>query len=380
MRSSPFNRVHSELFGSGEQGIYTPSVHESFLRGDLFQDAAGNTPVTAVGQSVGLWLDRSRGLVLGPELVVTQDLTDASWRDLPATPANTRTNNTLTFGGQYSGIRLYIPSAAGEAFEFAFEIRRISGNASLNIYNDPNQTLNITTAGGLPITVTDNWQQFSVIRICKGPSIDVGIQDRNATGHGTVELRNISLRELPGNHANQPTAASRPTLRQDANGIYVLRFDGVDDGLNATQIDVSKLLVIAACQSDTDTTNVLWSNIISGTNRTYISAETDIVRWVHYDSTSYNKSLAPPPIKNIIRGVVDLLNKSGLTLTVNGLPPNGTSGGASNSTTGMSIGKDTGGNSPFKGDIYGLIVCGAEKSLAQIERAESLINQYTGAY
>src|SRR5690606_29655876 len=35
--------------------------------------------------------------------------------------------------------------------------------------------------------------------------------------------------EIPGNHASQSTAASRPVLQQDANGIYVLRFDGVDD-------------------------------------------------------------------------------------------------------------------------------------------------------
>jgi len=56
---SLFNRVYQELFGSGEQGIYMPSVHESFLRGDLYQDAAGTTPVTAAGQPVGLLLDRS---------------------------------------------------------------------------------------------------------------------------------------------------------------------------------------------------------------------------------------------------------------------------------------------------------------------------------
>ena len=35
----------------------------------LYQDAAGTTPVTAVEQPVGLILDKSQGLMLGPELV-----------------------------------------------------------------------------------------------------------------------------------------------------------------------------------------------------------------------------------------------------------------------------------------------------------------------
>lgn len=54
-----------QLFAAGEVGAwYDPSDITT-----LFQDAAGTTPVTAAGQVVGLMLDKSRGLVLGPELV-----------------------------------------------------------------------------------------------------------------------------------------------------------------------------------------------------------------------------------------------------------------------------------------------------------------------
>jgi hypothetical protein len=55
------------LFAASEPGVwYDPSDLTT-----MFQDAAGTTPVTAVEQPVGLRLDKSRGLVLGTELVTT---------------------------------------------------------------------------------------------------------------------------------------------------------------------------------------------------------------------------------------------------------------------------------------------------------------------
>lgn len=45
---------------------------------------------------------------------------------------------------------------------------------------------------------------------------------------------NISVRELPGNHATQGTAAARPILQQDGNGLYYLELDGVDDFLTVS--------------------------------------------------------------------------------------------------------------------------------------------------
>ena len=62
------------LFSNSEQGVwYDPSD-----RATLFQDAAGTTPVTAVEQPVGLMLDKSKGLVLGPELVTNGDFSNGA--------------------------------------------------------------------------------------------------------------------------------------------------------------------------------------------------------------------------------------------------------------------------------------------------------------
>src|SRR5574343_719838 len=57
--------VIEALFAAGEQGAwYDPSDFST-----MFQDSAGTTPVTAVEHPVGKILDKSKGLVLGPELV-----------------------------------------------------------------------------------------------------------------------------------------------------------------------------------------------------------------------------------------------------------------------------------------------------------------------
>ena len=54
------------LFSASEPGVWYDPTDIS----TLYQNATGTIPVTSFGQPVGLMLDKSRGLVLGPELVV----------------------------------------------------------------------------------------------------------------------------------------------------------------------------------------------------------------------------------------------------------------------------------------------------------------------
>ena len=69
---SPFSPL--SLFSGGAPGAwYDPSDYST-----LFQDSAGTTPVTAVEQPVGLMLDKSQGLVLGPELVTNGDFSNGT--------------------------------------------------------------------------------------------------------------------------------------------------------------------------------------------------------------------------------------------------------------------------------------------------------------
>src|SRR5690606_8681809 len=61
--TSTFDQQIHKLFANGEQGFfYDPSDLCT-----MYQDAAGTVPVTAVGQLVGLMLDKSKSLKLGVE-------------------------------------------------------------------------------------------------------------------------------------------------------------------------------------------------------------------------------------------------------------------------------------------------------------------------
>ena len=127
---APMNAL---LFGSGEQGAwYDPSDLST-----LFQDAAGTTPVTAMEQPVGLILDKSQGLVLGPELVTGGGFDD---------PANW-TSSTWTVS---AGVATYpdtindfirpananlLPLVAGKFYRVRFTLSGVTGSAVCAVAN-----------------------------------------------------------------------------------------------------------------------------------------------------------------------------------------------------------------------------------------------------
>lgn len=197
----------SSLFRANEQGVwYDPSDLTT-----LFQDSAGTTPVTAVEQPVGLMLDKSKGLKLGPELI-----TNVADRDF-----SSDTGWWNKGGVQDSGVTIF------------------SGLLSFNQSTGSGQLWKVIPGlvSGMKIKVT-----FSVVSISSGSVTALcggtwGIS-RSTPGvyteyitfgssyvhfilHapiGTVAtVDNVSIKELPGNHAYQSTSANRPTLSARVN-------------------------------------------------------------------------------------------------------------------------------------------------------------------
>lgn len=206
----------SELFKNGEQGAwYDPSDLST-----LYQDAAGTTPVTADGDPVGLMLDKSRGLVLGPELAVKPSRIAANWTDNgDGSYTSDGTSGYLRFNDIANDGSSYVISFRTTAFTSGSvgEIGSISQKSSTGEYSS--------------IAVLDtNGANFLSLSFA-----------------GTID--NISVRELPGNHASQSVAASRPLYSvTPPNQVY----ETIEDEMVVTLPSIAAATVAIATATGAD--------------------------------------------------------------------------------------------------------------------------------
>jgi hypothetical protein len=201
------------LFQNGEQGWwYDPSDFST-----LFQDAAGTTPVTAVEQPCSLMLDKRLGLTLGPELV-TNGTFDSdivgwtatggavlAWNPIGAIDV-TRVSSATDRASQQ------ITCVAGNIYRASFSVTAGNNTASMRVG---------TTASGSEVAVQSQLTSgaaetvtFFFTATTTNLFISLGV-----SANTTRTFDNISVRELPGNHAFTPAAAStaRPTVSARVN-------------------------------------------------------------------------------------------------------------------------------------------------------------------
>lgn len=209
----------ASLFSAGEQGAwYDPSDLTT-----LFTDSAGTTPVTAVEQFVGLMLDKSKGLVLGPELVsnpgpnfvnttgwtgqvnVTLSVDSGQLKSVLSSTSNTATYASIT-------------TVAGTRYKVTYVISGSTGTVVIQVYNGAFVTLieqASTTGDGTFKTVTLTFVALSTnTRILHGAGVA-----------STILVSSVTVRELPGNHATS-TGTKRPKLAARYNLLtYTEQFD-----------------------------------------------------------------------------------------------------------------------------------------------------------
>ena len=187
-----------DLFANGEQGAW---YDVNLTDGVLFQDSAGTTPVTAVEQPVGLMLDKSKGLVLGPQLVTNGDFSSGTtgWTGNANTSlsvVNGRLRATAINNGAIQVSRSSVPFTPG--------MYRASGE----VYKNTSALVYSLYPGWNAI---QNTPFYRVIQATTTASIGF-VTDSTPLAGDYFEIDNISVRELPGNHAFQSTSASRPVL------------------------------------------------------------------------------------------------------------------------------------------------------------------------
>jgi hypothetical protein len=190
------------LFQNGEQGWwYDPSDFST-----LFQDEKGTTPVTAVEQPCSLMLDKRLGLTLGSELVTNGTFdTDSDW---------TKGTGWTISGGKAT-------HASGSAADLAqiMSTKITTGKTYLVMFTVSDMTAGTLSlylggvSGGTAVSGNGSYTRYLVNTISTG-NLGFGA---SSTFDGSID--NISVRELPGNHAYTPAAAStsRPTVSARVN-------------------------------------------------------------------------------------------------------------------------------------------------------------------
>jgi hypothetical protein len=207
----------SELFRANEAGVwYDPSDFST-----LFQDSTGATPVWQLGQPVGLVIDKSRGAfaALGNGIVVNGDFSDGA------------TNWTLGASWAVSGGQA-VKSGVGTDAIFQ-NIPALTVGSTYVVEADQSWVgnpfsvlLRVGASGAVAYSGTLPSDQGRVRLIIQAAAAATRVSFLNAANTATGTLDNISVRELPGTHAIQSSAASRPTLQARSNLLtYSEQFD-----------------------------------------------------------------------------------------------------------------------------------------------------------
>lgn len=182
----------AELFANGEQGVlYDPSDLST-----LFQDTAGTIPVTGVEQPVGLMRDKSRSL--GPNLAPsTASL--SGWTLVQTGGSVTvvdgglflNTTGTGTVAASFSGL------LASARYMFEFEVVSVSGLMYLEY-----------GAGGVARILTPGKHRWCIT----GRTVFYLRNAGAAATSGSLLIKNVVVRAVPGSHAVQATTTARPLL------------------------------------------------------------------------------------------------------------------------------------------------------------------------
>jgi hypothetical protein len=374
--SPPFWASVLSLFSNGEQGAwYDPSDIST-----MFQDSAGTTPVTAVEQSVGLILDRSQGLVRGSELRASGVV------GLIGT-ATVASYSTATGDGSVS-------RGADANNQSYVQFSGLVANASYEF------TLTITSGSLFIRSGNHLGSQFALLgigakrQIIPASALGVITVTSMATNNSTAFFESISVRELPGNHALQATALNRPIYRKDAAEKAYLAFDGSNDALATASLNFTatdKMTVWAGVRKLSDVARgmiVELSATSASNNGSFgMTAPNAASATYAFESkgTALTDAVGTPftaPLTSVLTGVASIASDVNI-LRVNSTQADSDTGDQGTGNYGnypLYIGSRGGTSLPFNGNLYSLIVRGAQSSEYQIAATENYVNGKTGAY
>lgn len=220
--STPVSDIRQSLFSNSEQG----ALYDLYDQSTLFQDAAGTTPWTTLGQPLGLQRDKSKGLVRSANLVTNGDFASATgWTAGAGWAIGSGVATATTSSADLS---TDIGAVANRWYVVTFTVTRTAGSLTVIASGTATTTPTISASGTYTLYILASGAGSTLIFRGSGFS-------------GTID--NVSAVYEQGNHRYQTTPASRPTIEARVNrfvgsetlatqnvttvaGGYILRFTG----------------------------------------------------------------------------------------------------------------------------------------------------------
>jgi hypothetical protein len=331
----------ASLFSAGEQGAwYDPSDLTT-----LFQDSAGGTPVTAVEQPVGRMLDKSgRGNHATQSTSTSRPVLRARY-NLLLNSATLSTQNVTTQATNYT-LR----------FEGTGSVV-LSGTGSGTFTTGVNTFT--ATAGTLTLTVT-----------------------------GTVSNADLRPTSQANGFVGPLYQAITTATSYDSSGFLpYLAFDGTDDSLLTNSVDFTatgKMTVWAGVRKLSDAAQGVVSELsatIASNNGSFLLTAPNSAaanyNWSSKGTTQVNNTVTTytAPITNVVTGIADIAGASNI-IRINGVQVGSvatTQGTGNYGNYPLYIGRRNNATLPLNGNIYSLIIRGAQSSDAQISSTESWV-------
>lgn len=391
------------LFTTGVNGAwYDPSDFST-----MFQDAAGTTPVTAVGQPVGRILDKSgRGNhafnasgnsanfpVLSARynlLMKTEQFNDAAWVKIGSSTASNA--NTLNFPNTNEPIAqaATMTATAGTTATFSVELSG-SGTIYIGCYRSEGGTYE---EDRLKVTLTSTPTRYYISHtmVNAGQAGFGGYISRATDGTATTVTASKAQLIHANDALNQPAYQRVNTATDyDTAGFKpYLSFNGVNQWLQTNSLDFTygdKMFVSAGVRKLSDGARAMIFELGTiGTNLFRIEAPSSLLNDLNYVQGGSvvvgASSPALAPTTNVLSGIGNISGDQSI------LRVNGTQAAISTADQGtgnfgnypMYIGARAGASLWFNGRLYGLVVAGKAASASEVASTEAWLNSKTGAY
>jgi hypothetical protein len=244
------------LFGAGDAGTWL----EPSADGTIYRDTAGTDAPTA-GETVSRLLDRKDGNLssLGSDIAVDGDFSSNTGWTLGT--GWTISGGSLNYDGTDAPNTAHAAAmtlGAGKLYQVTFDLTISQGivivRPQYNILTGQEQ---FVTGGAISLLVEGQGGAF-------------GFVAGNAGGRFTGSIDNLTCREVPGLHAEQLTAAQRPTFRTSPAH---LEDDGVDDNMTwpapagtytVARVNSSGTVTIQTSQSLSGATDMMVETTVAG--------------------------------------------------------------------------------------------------------------------